>query len=439
MMKKDNRFTSSRIWIIAILFMFLLCACTPSHIERTDHPQESVLPNLQSPQPSENPEATSPSATSTTLPSPTEIPSNSPIIPHISPGLRLTITMINMKDKDTGWAIGKTEDSIEDHILTTADGGNTWLDVTPPETLPQKADEFTYKQATGFFMDREHAWVIYNPDELGQPAIVWKTTSGGAQWEANDPIQTLFQSIDRIYYSDENHGWLMLGIEGGMGHAWVELYRTSENTRQWELLIDPQNDVESADLHYCCKTGMVFYGSDIGLMTFGRGPMGGAFINWTDDGGWTWESHPLPRPTGAFEEFNDADYGILCESHSPTLFTSQSGKVALECWSDSEKADILSFIYTTQDGGKTWNSEPYPGGQLFFLNPLVGWALSNEFYRSLDGGISWNLMSTVDWDGQFSFVSEQVGWAVSQKGEEIALVHTTDGGKTWDLIDPHIQ
>jgi len=439
MIKRINRVMRYASWIFLILLVFLLSACIPSEIERvgTEQTQDSTLNHLQSPQPSQSPEPASPSATSTALTIPTVIPSSSSLIPHFPPGERLSITSIGMIDTKTGWAIGRTEDSIADHIFTTVDGGNNWLDVTPPETLPQKANEFTYKQAFGFFMDGTNAWVIYNPNELGQPAIVWMTASGGILWEASDPINTLFQTIDRLYFSNESHGWLMLGIEGGMGHAWVELYRTSEIGGQWELLIDPQNDDDSADLHYCCKTGMVFYGLDTGLVTFGRGPMGGAFINWTDDGGWTWESHSLPRPAGAFKELDDSEFGILCESHSPVLFSSQLGRVALECWSNLEKADLLSFIYTTQDGGETWNSESYPGGQLLFLNPLVGWALSMEIYQTLDGGESWNLMSTVDWDGQFSFVSEDQGWAVAHNDEELALVHTSDGGKTWDLINPY--
>lgn len=76
---------------------------------------------------------------------------------------------------------------------------------------------------------------------------------------------------------------------------------------------------------------------------------------------------------------------------------------------------------------------------MLFINPDVGWALGKDIYQTADGGQTWTKMSTVQWEGQFSFVSEQLGWAVARSGKEYALVQTEDGGKTWDIIDPVIN
>ena len=57
----------------------------------------------------------------------------------------------------------------------------------------------------------------------------------------------------------------------------------------------------------------------------------------------------------------------------------------------------------------------------------------------MDGGRSWDFVKTVQWDGQFSFVSDQVGWAVARQGEALALVSTTNGGRTWNLLKPSIS
>ena len=45
----------------------------------------------------------------------------------------------------------------------------------------------------------------------------------------------------------------------------------------------------------------------------------------------------------------------------------------------------------------------------------------------------------VSWDGQFSFVSQQLGWAVARSETEIALVKTENGGESWSIIEPKIS
>jgi hypothetical protein len=48
----------------------------------------------------------------------------------------------------------------------------------------------------------------------------------------------------------------------------------------------------------------------------------------------------------------------------------------------------------------------------------------------------------VHWDGQFSFVSDSLGWAVARAagntGTLIALVQTRDGAQSWVEIHPVI-
>jgi photosystem II stability/assembly factor-like uncharacterized protein len=433
-------------WISLILLACIISACgTLDQVDSLDKTKDTTQTLVQTPpvddasepiHPTSSPETMEPPSSSPTQTSTLEIESiTMPVpIPHFFPGEPVTITYIEMFDEVTGWAIGRDENHAVDHILITSDGGRTWRDVTPKETFPLEMNEYTYKRVTAFFLDGQSASVIYDPEKYRDPARIWRTSSAGNLWDLSI-IDTNFQVIEGLTFADDSHGWLMLGVDAGMGHSWVELYRTIEGGEGWELIIDPYSEA-GADLHYCCKTGMVFSGADTGLVTFGRGPMGGAFINWTDDGGLTWESHPLPRPEGAFEELGDADYGILCESHSPTLFSPQYGRVTLECWTDLDASDTVSFIFTTTDGGTTWDPEAYPGGQTFFLKPEVGWALSNDIYQTMDGGQTWTKMSSVQWEGQFSFVSQKLGWAVAQEGEVFSLVHTENGGKTWDRIEP---
>jgi photosystem II stability/assembly factor-like uncharacterized protein len=70
------------------------------------------------------------------------------------------------------------------------------------------------------------------------------------------------------------------------------------------------------------------------------------------------------------------------------------------------------------------------------LDQNFGWALSRDIYKTTDGGLTWEHLKAVRWDGQFDFVDENNGFAVARSGEEIALVRTDDGGRTWQLLEP---
>ena len=45
------------------------------------------------------------------------------------------------------------------------------------------------------------------------------------------------------------------------------------------------------------------------------------------------------------------------------------------------------------------------------------------------------MVKTVNWDGQFSFVTRDAGWAVARNADEIAFLTTSDGGETWQEIE----
>lgn len=97
-----------------------------------------------------------------------------------------------------------------------------------------------------------------------------------------------------------------------------------------------------------------------------------------------------------------------------------------------------SFLYTTLDGGETWTSNPFPGDSLAFIDADLGWGLGRDVYMTEDGGQTWVHVKAVSWDGQFSFIDDQLGWAVARLGDETALVKTVDGGLTWAQLTPQV-
>src|SRR3990170_3805942 len=88
-----------------------------------------------------------------------------------------------------------------------------------------------------------------------------------------------------------------------------------------------------------------------------------------------------------------------------------------------------SYLYATTDGGVTWQTSAFPGGDLYLLDPNRGWALSTDIYWTEDGGATWTKIKTVDWEGQFSFVDAMAGWAVARSVDASALLRALDGGR----------
>jgi len=391
-------------------------------------------------------------ATSTVLasssPSPTlEAPAVTPtlpsvVIPHFANGQAVTITEIQMVDSLTGWALGVDDDARADHVLRTTDGGNTWQDITPPELSPLQGERF--RRAGAFFLDSTNAWVLYEPREgvpVGAEAVVvWATQMDYRHWGSSMPLDVAgspYFEIEFIRFTNTDIGWIVVGLDASMGHAWIALNRMSHSWPRWELVIGPQSE-EAADLHYCCKTDLAFVDAWTGLMTFGRGPSGDLFVDWTYDGGLTWQQNLLPSPDEG--QAPPGFGGVSCMSHSPTIFSPQSALVGVECYSDPETPDeTVSFLYVTQDAGGEWDIRPYPGGSLQFLSPEVGFALGRSIFITRNGGATWSHVSDVVWDGQFNFIDNLNGWAVAINGDQIELMQTTDGAQTWTALEPHIQ
>ncbi|MBC8503807.1 MAG: hypothetical protein H8D34_03055 [Chloroflexi bacterium] len=394
----------------------------------------------------------SPSKTRTPIPTSTEAP---PPTPTLSPaqipdgpalqalesGEAVIITMINMLDEQSGWGIGHQTLRGSDHILFTEDGGQTWQDRSPPEPSPEDPGET--KTAWAYFADERFAWVIYTP-KGGPPPIgdqyVWNTHDGGKSWEPSTALPTLgleaYFVPEGFAFISEEQGWLLVHIDAGMSHDYSYLFSTNDGGATWLRVSDPYGDgIQS--LH---NSGIVFLDADFGWVSKDNlGVMAGAFFEQTLDGGSTWEDVFLPAPPEHdwFTEFS------RCNASSP-LFTGEgAASLIVKCrlyGDDASTFDVWSFsyIYTTQDLGETWQHTllSSPVESLLFLDEKEGWAFGREYYKTIDGGLTWAKVKTVNWDGQFSFVDPLNGWAVARNLEEIALVKTTNGGQTWQIVEP---
>lgn len=341
-----------------------------------------------------------------------------------------------MVDVDQGWGIGGAKPDSADHILRTTDGGQTWQDVTPPEPRPEEGQE---KTAIGAFLDAETGWVLYayRQFHIIPSAIVWSTQDGGDTWIPSAPlaIGQLFEFFNpsNLTFIDRQHGWVMVHAGAGMMHDYMSLYRTVDGGRTWNQVVEAGGD----QIQVCPKTGMAFADSDHGWITRDcGGVMDGAFVDVTVDGGRNWNSVPLPVPSSEPHLFDPG--AAACGVSSPWLFSPEQGALAVRCVTGPSTADVHPYLYWTSDSGTTWKANRYPGGDLRFFDQQTALGLSRTISLSRDGGSTWTRVKTVNWDGQFSFVDTDSGWAVARDQGQVALVKTVDGGRTWQEINPAI-
>ena len=357
------------------------------------------------------------------------------------------IDSIKMIDSNFGWG-----NATNGRIYRTTDGGQHWQDVNP--------DDRWYTWDDIFALDADHAWAATNDRE----EAIWRTSDGGKTWEkpqdlsenAAYPNYTI-----SLRFFDTQNGWFLGADQGNHGDSIPFLSKTGDGGKTWETI-----GFETAFGRY---TGIFSYDKQTGFMNGVRGapldsfeglPVPRDFIDGkkaptiqkTTDGGKTWTILSLPRLSPIPEKLqalysSDAqmDCGVLSLGFDHDY--SRRITATVECEVDHQGS--FNFYYFSDNGGQKWYIwQPAPEDFVptEYINALVGWrqikAQDGQIYhlqQTLDGGQTWNTIGDTAWEANtLEFVNEQIGWAMTYRGDFTVLFHTTDGGKTWEELKPAI-
>lgn len=366
-------------------------------------------------------------------------------------GEPLYIGYIQMVDEQNGWAAGGTQADRLDRILRTADGGQTWQDRTPPD-LPPPVEGFQASPAA-FFSSAEMGWVSYpsisSQSASAAPAFyVLMTNDGGQSWTASEPLDFSGIPMDFFMPSDirflnDQFGWLIAHLGAGMSHDYIAIYTTADGGQSWTRVTDPENN---PDVQPCVKSGVVFTSPSEGWLAGDcPGLMPPLVLYQTTDGGMTWAQVTLPAADGV---------PATAETLGDACGISQIGSVGgtmlhltLRC-TDFEQNSSQAWLYSSTDNGQTWQSSPLPvsSAEFEFINTEEGWLLGGEdpsaaeqeIYHTTDGGQTWTSLGMVGQNGHIEFNGTQNGWIASGTFGESTLLHSADGGVTWQEIEPSL-
>ena len=220
-----------------------------------------------------------------------------------------------------------------------------------------------------------------------------------------------------------------------MQKVFSSLSRTTDGGASWTMILDPTTD---SSIQGFDKTGGGFINSEYGWITRDfRGVATYLYLDISGDGGATWQNLEMPAPASDPDAFSTC----ICGLYDPTLVNTAIGAVRLHCTCFLEDLRVeKNFLYRTIDGGSSWTIQSMPGGDLEFISGQTYYAVGREIYRTSDSGKNWDLIKTVNWDGQFSFINQNNALVVAYNPDTdvYALVITKDGCKSFQAISPGV-
>lgn len=363
--------------------------------------------------------------TPTTAATATTLAQTEPTAVILQAGQALKLLNIRMNNSRQGWAVESLG-----HIIRSNDGGVSWMNVSPAKGPFDIHGLFVFNSET--------VWAV--PPHLDMNNMIWRTQDGGQTWDPSQPLELGdgHYSPLSIQFPNARDGWLLVLARGESQGSHVLLYKSGDGGENWGLVNSLANSLWQSYLPNT-NTSMAFFDGQTGWLGgwWGKDHPNQWTVLKTVDGGATWQTEALSTPTGD---------SLTCDGHAVTALPPGQMAMDMTCTQASNPQYLYHQLYYLAAGGPpTWRAWNVPGRFLGmdFRNSSVGWMLVgpgttlNEIHRTLDGGKTWTNINIVAWkEARFDFIVGGEGWAIVSDGSAEALVHTVDGGLTWEEIKP---
>jgi photosystem II stability/assembly factor-like uncharacterized protein len=348
-------------------------------------------------------------STEASVPTPTPV-SSTPTARTLLPAAGPHLTQLAMLDAQAGWALDETR------LLSTADGGRTWLDATPPGLALSGSASFAA-------LDAQIAWLLIPAADF-EHGTLYRTANGGVTWES---FATPF-GMAALDFLDPHTGRALAYHGVAAGSAPVSVFQTADGGATWmKVFTDVPGDADTReDIPLGGnKSGFGFLDADVGWVG-GSIPMDNVvYLYATADGGRTWAAQEPGTPAG---------WGGMFTVESPVLFPPDEGVLPVRI--SGEPAALVFYLLT--DDGQYW-APTLPvtlAGAYAIASPFDFWVWDGgpALFVTHDGGATWATLepnATLPYPRQLQFVDATTGWLLADDG---TLYQTVDGGLTWGTL-----
>lgn len=402
--------------LLAIFFLMFSAACNVST-------PETIQTTASQTPPMATPTHTFPAPTITEEPKPEETEVPTPEVTEIPVlGEPALLNTIHMVDDAQGWAVANARNS----LLHTLDGGITWQDVTP-YTILASQDYYSLSLAP-YFLDAQNVW--FTTPEMETSRLLHSDDAGSSWQETNLPFGS-----GQLYFLDSDHGYILVDLGAGAGSHYVAIYYTSDGGLNWMQRFSHEPGMSMSLPESGSKSGLT-------ILDLNKAWIGGStpiedytYLYRSIDGAQNWQKVNINLP--------DVINRIFIETWQPFFVDDQTGYVPLRVLQTSD--DFLLLFCRSIDGGETWQYlSTVPNGTIYdFIDAMVGWASDGlSLYSTTDGAQTWSVLASdlpaIETILQIDFVSDQVGWLRTTPDadtwETRHLFKTEDGGESWVLL-----
>jgi photosystem II stability/assembly factor-like uncharacterized protein len=403
--------------LMAISLILAALACTPPWSPPPTDPAEVTPTETETPD-STTPDVPTPTKTATHTPEP------APDLPVVS---NPTLAGLEMFSPDAGWALTRDRNQ----LLRTEDGGQTWLDATPPG-LTSPPEGFTTLGIHPEFLDESLVWFTPNSEP---PASLYHSLDGGASWSV---LEVPFDNAS-YEFVDPDTGYALVSLGAGAGSHFYAIYRTLDGGETWTEVFSHEPGESKSLPEGGYKNGITFLDANHGWVGGGKPMPDFIYLYVTEDGGQTWTHETGISVDPMFE-------GFLFDVWQPHFVTDSVGYLPIRAMSPDGWSHTL--IYKTGDSGQTWTYQNFSNNLrgLVFTSPETAWAVSKTaLLRGTESGVVWFVPSMTGIpEGAFfleiDFVDENHGWVLTTPSDEtrepVRLYRTSDGGETWTSLTP---
>lgn len=183
-------------------------------------------------------------------------------------------------DESHGWIVGNNST-----VLTTTDGGSTWLKQDFPFSGYNLMKVQFVSQETGYII----GYIVHKPGDV--EGYLFKTVDGGTTWEAVTSSFD-FSYMNGLSFVRENTGWIAAQTKaiGSSNNVPRGIFKTTDGGITWEV----QYDLSTMGRPYSSSWGafeVTFLDDNYGWLL--NGPGGDThrpcYLAYTDDGGLKWQ------------------------------------------------------------------------------------------------------------------------------------------------------